>query len=130
MRQDILNYMLGQNLGVITASQELPWDSDGIPLYEKNLKKVYVDQDEITIEPLVITLNADNLHTETTSVRAYIACDAKQTPPNFNEAVLVMRNAMFAVTDTGIRQRNCAITRSYTADVLVTEFEFTFTKHL
>lgn len=128
MRQDILNYMLSQNLGVFTTSQELPWAENGNPLYLKNLKKVYVGEDEVTVEPLVTTLNADNIHTETTSVRAYVACDAKQTPPNYNDVIATMKEARLVVTDEGIRRRECIVTRDFVNDVIVTELEYRFTK--
>lgn len=128
MRADILNYLQSQNLGTVTVSQELPWSENDLPLYVKNLKKVYVGEDEVTVEPLVSTLNADNIHTEVTSVTAYVACDAKQTPPNFSEIISAISTAKNIVTDTGIRRRECLITRDFQNDVLVTELEFRFTK--
>lgn len=130
MRTDILNYMLSQNLGVITTSQELPWDSDGVALYVKNLKKVYVSESEVQVEPLIATLDGAIIDSEVTSVKAYVACDAKQLPPNFSDAVTVMRDAKDVVTDAGIRRRDCLISRSYDNDILVTELEFRFTKLL
>lgn len=130
MRTDILNYLLSQNLGTVTVSQELPWEENGVPLYIKNLKKVYVAEDEINIEPLISTLNADNIHTEVTSVRAYVACDAKQTPPNFSEIISAMTLAKNVVTDTGIWRRECVVNREYINDVLSTELEYRFTKIL
>jgi hypothetical protein len=128
MREEILNYIRSQNLGVFTTTTELPWSENDIPLYIKNLKKVYVGQEQVELEPLVTTLNAINIHSEVSSVTVYLACDAKQTPPNLNDVVNAIRDAKDSVVIDGVRRRDCEISSEFQGDVLVTELEFRFTK--
>jgi hypothetical protein len=128
MREEILNYIRSQNLGVFTTTTELPWSENGLPLYIKNLKKVYVGQQQVELEPLVTTLNAINIHSEVSSVTVYLACDAKQTPPNLNDVVNVIRDAKNSVVIDGVRRRDCLISTEFEGDVLVTVLEFRFTK--
>jgi hypothetical protein len=128
MREEILNYIRSQNLGVFTTTTELPWSENDIPLYIKNLKKVYVGQEQVELEPLVTTLNAINIHSEVSSVTVYLACDAKQTPPNLNDVVNAIRDAKDSVVIDGVRRRDCLISTEFEGDVLVTELEFRFTK--
>jgi len=128
MREEILNYIRSQNLGVFTTTTELPWSENDIPLYIKNLKKVYVGQEQVELEPLVTTLNAINIHSEVSSVTVYLACDAKQTPPNLSDVVNAIRDAKDSVVIDGVRRRDCLISTEFEGDVLVTELEFRFTK--
>ena len=50
MRQEIIDYLGTLNLGSFTLSQEMPWISSDQPLYQKNLKKIYVDKTQFSTE--------------------------------------------------------------------------------
>lgn len=128
MREEILDYLQSQNLGSFIVTREQPWSENGLPLYLKNLKKVYAGEENITEEPLLTTLDALDIPTEVTTVTVYLACDAKQIPSNFNQAVQVIREARGITTVQAVNRRECNITKSYENDVLVTEIEFRFTK--
>lgn len=128
MREEILDYLQSQNLGSFIVTREQPWSENGLPLYLKNLKKVYAGEENITQEPLLTTLDALDIPTEVTTVTVYLACDAKQIPSNFNQAVQVVREARGITTVGAVNRRECDITKSYENDVLVTEIEFRFTK--
>ena len=41
----------------VSISQELPFDQSGIPLYEKNMSTIYVDEQDIAVEELYSTLD-------------------------------------------------------------------------
>lgn len=128
MRDEILNYLRSQNLGVITVTTELPWSENGQALYLKNLKKVYVDRDNVEIVPLVATLDAVRIYSEVTTVSVYLGCDAKVLPPNLDQAIAVMRLGKNITTIDGVNRRDCDVATSYEGDVLVTQLDFRFTK--
>lgn len=130
MRTEILEYVQSVNLGSVTVSTELPWTENDVPLYLKNLKKVYVDVDNITVEPFIQALNGLNISNEITSVRVYFACDAKTLLPNYNDIVTSLKAAKDITTIAGVQRRECDIATSVENDQLVTELEFRFIKLL
>jgi hypothetical protein len=128
MRQQILEYLLSQNLGVFTTTSELPWSENGQPLFLKNLKKVYVDREQVTTGTLVATLDAININTEVTSVKVYLASDAKIIPPNLDDTISSIRAAIGIDTVLGVNRRDSSVAYSYQGDILINELEFRFTK--
>lgn len=128
MREQILDYLQSQNLGTFIVSREQPWSENGVPLYIKNLKKIYVSQDSVENVPLLVTLDGLDIPSEVTTVTVYLACDAKQTSPNLDQVIAGIRTAKNITTISGVNRRECSVTSSYENDVLVTELEFRFTK--
>ena len=39
------------------VASELPWEQGGLPLYRKNMKKIYVDRERMEETTLIPTLN-------------------------------------------------------------------------
>lgn len=130
MRTEILEYCQGLNLGTVTVSTELPWVDNTVPLYLKNLKKVYIDTDNVEIEPFIQALNGLNITNEITSVKLYFACDAKVLLPNYDDIVTELKSVKNITTITGVQRRECVVSTSTETDVLVTELEYRFTKLL
>jgi hypothetical protein len=130
MRQEILAYVQTLVLGSVTVSSELPWVENGVPLYLKNLKKVYVDIDNVVTEPFISALNGLSISNEITSVRLYFACDAKVLLPNYSDIVNNLKTARNAATISGVQRREVNVTTSVENDVLVTELEYRFIKLL
>lgn len=128
MRQEIIDYIGTLNLGTYKVSNELPFDDNGVPLYIKNVRRIYVDTDEIVDDTIIYTLDGTSIINETTTVRVYFATDAKNLTSNYESVVNSIKGARLATTITGVHRRNCTITKSYTQDLLLTEFEFEFTK--
>lgn len=128
MRTEILDYLQSQNLGTFTVTREQPWSENGLLLYLKNLKKIYVSQDSVENVPLFATLDGGNIPSEVTTVTVYLACDAKQTPPNLDQVISAVKSAKDITTISGVNRRECNIVSSYENDVLLTELEFRFTK--
>jgi len=128
MRTEILDYLQSQNLGLFTVTREQPWSENDVPLYLKNLKKVYVSQDSVEIVPLFATLDGLDIPSEVTTVTVYLACDAKQTPPNLDQVIAAVKTAKNITTITGVNRRECSVVSSYNNDLLITELEFKFTK--
>lgn len=128
MRQEIIDYLSGINLGSFTLSQEMPWISSDQPLYLKNLKKIYVDRTQYSTEILIPTLNGHDVSADTTTVRLFFATDAKQVSPDYDDVVTDLRAAKDADTITGVNRRDCLVLTSFEGDLLVTELEYRFTK--
>ena len=128
MRQELVDYIGGLNLGQFILSQELPFSSSGTPLYVKNPKRIYVDRTQFTTEPIVQTLNGLNISNEIASVRVYFSTDAKQLPPSYDDAIVDLKAAINEIDTSGYQRRECLISTSFEEDLLVTELEFRFTK--
>jgi hypothetical protein len=108
----------------ISISEELPFDSGGIPLYDKNLNVVYVDEEEIVVEQLYRTLDQGNVNQTTTTLTAYLSTDAKNQFNDINTVVanlLIARNVVTNVTDS-----NSDYETEITDDVITYTFEYNF----
>jgi len=127
MRQELVDYIGTQNLGAFILSQELPYSSSGVPLYIKNVKRIYVDRTQFSNEPLIVTLDGTQVDSEIASVRVYFASDAKQLPPNYDTVVTSLRAGKDTAAITGVTRRDCVISTTFEEDLLVTELEFRFT---
>jgi len=127
MRQELVDYIGAQNLGGFILSQELPYSSSGVPLYQKNAKRIYVDRTEYSNEPIIATLDGTQVDSEIASVRVYFASDAKQLPPNYDTVVTSLRAGKDVETITGVSRRECTISTSFDEDLLITQLEFRFT---
>jgi hypothetical protein len=128
MRQAVIDYLQGENLGSFTIANEVPWTESGVELYIKNLKKIYVDVDAFTAEPVITTFSGLNLNNETTVVRVYFANDAKQIPSNYDEVVGLIKAAKEISSAQGFTRREAEVSTSYESDRLVTEIELRYIK--
>lgn len=128
MRQEVLDYVQGLNLGTFIVSTELPWTDNTVPLYVKNLKKVYVGVDEYEVNPVIATLSGVNITEDVNIVRIYFANDAKQIPPNYSDVVEQLRAVKNINSAGGFHRREVDVTTSFDADKLVTELELRFIK--
>ncbi len=128
MRTAIYDYIKGLSLGQFRLRDERPFDASGQALYLKNMKTVYVDQEQITQDTVIATLNGLIINAETTSVRVYFSTDAKQLPSNYSSLTASMKLARNAAAIQGVNRREVDVTTSYDEDKMITEFEFRFTK--
>lgn len=126
MRQAIWDHIDALSKGTFTLTNELPWDSSGAPLYLKNIKRIYVNVDQVTEELVYATLNGVCINSEITTVTVYFACDAKQLPSNYETLVSDIKLGKATTDITGVSRRECDVTTSFEADILVTEIEFRF----
>lgn len=128
MRQEVLDYINSLALGGYLLSNDSPWRDNGVPLYIKNLKKIYVDNTEYLSEPLIATLGTVRINQETQTTRIYFANDAKTVPSNYDTLVQDLRASKDIVIDEGFNRREADVRVSYENDVMVTEIEIRFTK--
>lgn len=128
MRQQVLDYVQTLDIGGFNVSNELPWSESGTELYVKNLKKVYVDIDQITVDPQILTLDGTNIVNEVTTVRIFFANDAKQVPANYSDVVAELRTAKDIEPTLGFNRRECQVQTELQADRLITTIELRFIK--
>jgi hypothetical protein len=128
MRQDIIDYINNIALGSFLISNEVPWSDTGTSLWLKNPKTIYVDVANFQTGPIVSALNGLQIQNETTIVKGYFSCDAKQLPSNYDTLVSDLKLARDISAAEGFNRREVDITTSMESDLLVTELEFRFTK--
>ena len=128
MRQELLDYIGNLGLGSFTLSQELPYDSSGVPLYVRNIKKLYVDLSQTAVDTFIMTLDGMTVSNETTSVKVFFTADAKQLPANYDTLISSLKGAKDSLTISGVSRRECDVATSFEQDLLVTELEYRFTK--
>ena len=128
MRQEVLDYINSLALGGYLLSEESPWRDNAIPLYIKNLKKIYVDNVEYLSEPLIATLGTLSINQQTRTIRIYFANDAKTIPSNYDTLVEDLITVKDINLADGTNRREADVRVSYENDVMVTEIEIRFTK--
>ena len=127
--RDELLTQLNTNLSAHTAysvSSELPFDSAGIPLHEKNMKTLYVDEDQQEVTQHVPVLNANKIMQTETTVNAYLVTDAKNQPSDIDTVianVLIARTAITNIIDT-----NSSVETEIDDDRITYTFEYNFLK--
>lgn len=61
-------------------SSELPFVAGGTPLHIKNMKVVYLDEEQVEVTEFIPTLDNRTIFQSETIIRAYVAVDAKNKP--------------------------------------------------
>lgn len=127
MRTELLNYLKDQKFKNFNVSDELPFSSSNTQLYLKNPKRIYVDLEQVTTEPFINTFGA-GVDAEVHSVRLYFTTDAKQLPSDYSTVVNAIRGGKGVTTDTQFFRRQVTNSTAFEGDLMITEFEFSFTK--
>lgn len=127
MRTELLNYLKDQKFKNFNVSDELPFSSSATALYLKNPKRIYVDLEQVSSEPLIPTFG-NSIDAEVHSVRLYFTTDAKQLPSDYSSVVSSIKAGKGITTDLQFFRRQVLNSTSYENDLMLTEFEFRFTK--
>ena len=128
MREEVLDYIKGLNLGSYSTSEDLPRDESGTPLYIKNPKRIYVEADSYNEVPLIVTFSGNGITSYTTSVSVIFSSDAKRLPNNYDELVGQLIGAKNIQTEEGYNSREAVVTTGTEADLLITQIEYSYTK--
>lgn len=71
-----------------TVSQELPWSQNNLPLFRKNMKKIYVDHERQEQSILIPTLPGSAEVVQNDLIcEVYLAVDAKNSPSQLESAI-------------------------------------------
>ena len=94
MRAELLSYLTtATSTATIKVVSELPWNSAGEPLYLKNMKKMYLDQEQVEQTTLIPTLGDQDVYQNDLSVKGYFAVDAKTLPSGLDSAITTILSA-------------------------------------
>jgi hypothetical protein len=95
MRTQLLSYLTtATSAATVKAVSELPWNTAGEPLYLKNMKKFYLDEEQIEQSTLIPTLPGSNDFIENlVTVKGYFAVDAKNQPAGLSTAITTILGA-------------------------------------
>lgn len=126
MREELKDYIVGLKMKNYKVSDELPFSNSGQPMYLKNPKTVYVDNDQTTAEVAILLLNGCEIEAQILTSTVYLATDAKQQPIDY--VTLVGSIKAFKHLQTAYFRRECDVTTEYESDLLVTRVEFRFTQ--
>jgi hypothetical protein len=126
VRQEVLAYINGLALGTFTVTSDLPYDASGNALYLSNVKKIYVDEEQITSEPLVQGMDGTHINNQTTSVSIYFTADAKQLPANYDTIVSGLRGAKDITSVSGVNRREIEESSDFQGDLIVKTLEIRF----
>lgn len=128
MRTLIYDYINGLDLGTFALTNEQPRSESNVPLYVKNLKRLYISVAQYDAETLLTTLDGANIQNEIVTVSVFFACDSKTLPSNY----VILVTQLLKVNDiVGIApswNRKAVQTTNYEADKLITQIDYTFTK--
>jgi hypothetical protein len=126
MRELVQDYIRGLSLGSFTLVNDLPYDDAGIPLYIKNVKRIYVEPLQVETTPVIQTLGGFSLSNETNIIRVYFTADAKQVPANYDALVSLLKAAKDITTIVGAYTRECDVTTEFVSDLVVTTLELRY----
>ena len=113
MRAQLLSYLTtATSTATIKVVSELPWNTAGEPLYLKNMKKMYLDQEQRTQTTLIPTLTGDDIYQNDLTVTGYFAVDAKNAPTGLDAAITTILSAR---DKTGVNNFGSEV--DYTTDI-------------
>jgi hypothetical protein len=129
MRDTVIELIQDTDTGVFTLSQELPYEVDGMMLYEKNAKKIYVDLAQILETSAIPTLDNNSILNQTTTINVYFSCEASRLP-SYDEVItnLKMLKDAAEIRALGYHSRTVEVTTAYVDNLLVTTLQYQFTK--
>jgi len=109
-----------------SVSSELPFNSAGEALYTKNMKTIYLDEDQQAVTQHIPVLSATKIMQTETTVNGYLVTDAKNQPSDIDSVianVLIARTAISNIIDT-----NSSVETEINDDRITYTFEYKFLK--
>lgn len=108
----------------VSVSSELPFTAAGVALYDKNMKKLYIDVDRNATTELIPTLDYNDVFQQEITVNGYLSVDAKNQPSDINTVIDHVFNSRLSVANCYLRE--CEVTNEYAEDRNTYTFEFRF----
>ena len=127
MRTELLSYLTANLTGTIKASQELPFEQGGTANYQRNLRRVYLDEPSTEQDALINTLDESmEINQLITRVRGYLSVDAKNRNADLDAALTVMSQALRQADIPNSFRKEFDYTTTIDDDRVVYEFEYRF----
>lgn len=108
----------------VSVSSELPFNSGGEPLYIKNKKHLYIDEDNSDVTELYGTLDGNEIYQTDTTVQAYLTIDAKNQIADIDSIVNVVVAERLGVSGPHVKE--CEVSTEITLDYITYNFDFSF----
>jgi len=125
MRSELLSYLTtATSTATIKTVSELPWNTAGEPLYLKNLKKFYLDEEQVEQSVLIPCLPGfDDIMQNTITVNGYFACDAKNAPSGLSSSLNTILDAKnrIGVSNFGLQS---SFTTEIQGDVIIYTIQY------
>ena len=129
MREKLIAHLKTTLPSTFKVTDELPWTVDDEPLFQKNLKVVYVDKEDVKQEVILSVLNDTDVIEIVTSIDAFVVTDAKTLPKNYETALQTLGDAK-NTTLIDSNKREADIETSYVdGDNLLTKMTYRFTTY-
>ena len=125
MRSQIISYLTANLPSTFKVSTELPFEEGGNPLFRKNMRRFYLDDEEVEQTVLFPTFTGDITETKT-SILAYVAVDAKNRPSDLDTAISVMVNSRTQSGITTSFRNELTYTTEIDEGVEIYTFEYNF----
>lgn len=127
MRTALLSYLTTNLTGTIKPSQELPFEQGGTANYLRNMRKVYLDEPYTEQDSLINTLDeVSEVNQVITTVRAYLAVDAKNRNADLDSALSIMTSALRQASITNSFRKEFDYTTTIDDDRIIYEFEYRY----
>ena len=105
-------------------SSELPFVAGNIPLHVKNMKTVYVDEAQTEASEYIRTLDKRDVDYADTTIRAYVAVDAKNKPSQTNSMLSAIQAAKDAIAP--VVAADTVLTTEIQDDIIIYSIEYIF----
>ena len=107
-----------------SVSSELPFVAGGTPLHIKNMKTLYLDEQQDEISGFIITLDKRDIDQTDTTIRAYVAVDAKNKPSQTDSMLSAIQAARTVIAP--VVGADATLTTEIQDDIIVYSVEYRF----
>jgi hypothetical protein len=125
MRTQLLAYLTASLTGSVKTSQELPYEEGGNALYQKNPRRVYLDEPYTEMNSIYPTLNGGQVNERIIIVKGYLTADAKNRNNDLDQALVVLAQAKNQIT-TDSHKKEFDYTVDITNSVITYNLEYRF----
>ena len=108
----------------VTVSSELPWIQGDTPLYSINMKKFYLDEEQISNTVLYETLDDNKIYETETIMEGFLEVDAKNPLSDIDTVISGILDSKSAIANTTIAESS--YTTETENDRITYTFEFRF----
>lgn len=108
----------------VKVSSELPFENSGIPLYTKNKKLFYLDEENIETVTLYKTVDGTQIDQTQTTIEGYLCVDAKNPLTDIGTIISNLISAKSSIANTV--EADCEYSTEIEGDDLTYIFEYSF----
>ena len=112
------------NYSNFAVSSELPFQSGNIPLHRKNMKRVYLDEQQDAVTEFIPTLDNRTIYQTESTVTLYLTVDAKNEPQNLANVLTACQAAKGLIP--GVVRAESALTTEIIEDQIIYSIEYNF----